>query len=741
MGELYGLKSIPSWGERARNRRPIGLSADRTFRKFSLFLDILLTEMRHGVNLPMRMRFPSLLAFMLAVAVTSPASGTNFDDVSATPTSGGPTTVGNQPAGGIGKVGSGTTTGGAGGNGGAVATTPVQQTPTTTPVAQTPVAQAPTTQTGGSRPAQAVTQDGGATPQQSTDSPQLAQRKQQIWSRLDAGNKEGAQQALQEALKENPADADLQAMAQLAQKHEMTLDGKALAAKMAALGSGRDAGAALGGTAGQDAAAKPALASALGFLAAPKPALMAAPPDLRALSPATVLKIKLRDYSGAEQELTGKIQQSPENWLAYHYRALMRRYLKKFSDAEKDADRALQLNAKDWAAHDVKALIRLDNRDSKGAITESTLALQLNPRDVNALANRAHALEAEGRHDEAAADLNAALAIDPSFRETPTDLGAGARLTQTHALYAAAMGLALLLFGLSFAAKRAQTTRAAAARPAMRAEDKEHGGVTGFRILRRIGQGGMGVVYEAQDETLQRKVALKRMRDEIAGDPRERRRFMREARLVANLRHRGIVQIFQVVEQEPALYLVFEYLPGEGLDALLDKRGGKLSPSEALPLLRQIAEALDYAHAQGVVHQDLKPSNVVITAGAAKVMDFGIARRVQDALSTLSRSEALGTPAYMAPEQEQGIVTPKADLFAFGVCAYEMLSGKTPFGRGGGGFSKVDGGFTPLSAASGLPESVDAAVAAALSADPAGRPSSACAFVASLDAALAQPRA
>ena len=603
--------------------------------------------------------------------------------------------------------------------------------PQTTPVTQ------PTT-VGQQQPTTAPTGLDGAPGKPNTDSPQLAQQKQQVWQLLDSGNKDAAQQAIKEALKQNPDDADLKVMAQLSQTHDMNVDSKALAGKMAGLGGARDAG-------GAAQAGKPILASALGFLAAPNPALRAAQVPLGlhgTLSRATMLKMQMRDYGGAERDLSETIAAEPTNWMAFRLRAFTRRFMKKVPEAESDADRALQLNPKDGPSHNVKALLRLDSRDPQGAIAEATAALRLNGHDGDALATRAQALEALGRRDEALADLKLAADLDPQFgalyRQALYDTP-GQKVAQTRALYAAAAGLSLLLFGLSlFAAKRSKTT---VKKVAMRAADQTPSGVSGFRILRRLGMGGMGVVYEAYDETLHRKVALKRMRDEIAADPRERRRFMREARLVAGLRHPGIVEIFSVMEQDQALYLVFEYLPGETLDALVEKRGGKLSPSETLPLARQIAEALDYAHAQGVVHQDLKPANILVTAAGAKVMDFGIARRVQETLSTMSRSESVGTPAYMAPEQEQGIVTPKADLFALGVVLYEALAGKAPFGRGGGAFSKVDGHFPALSRVSGLPESVDAVINSALSSNPEKRPASACALVAALESALSQARA
>ena len=626
------------------------------------------------------------------------------------------------------------------GNAGTIATTQ----PTATPAPRYPSSQQAPDANG-----QAVAGNTAPQPRQA-DPKDLADTKEQAWSLLNGGNKDAAQAVIKEALKAHPEDKDLQALAALGERHQIVMDNAGLRNKMAALGSMNQTGA-LGQTVAQaQAPQRPILASALGFLgAAAQPQLVAAqaPAAMKgALSQSTFLKMQMKDYSGAENDLTNTIRQDPANWMAYRLRAFTRRFMHKIPEAENDANKALELNPLDGPSHDVKALLRLDSRDPESAVREASEALRLNGRDADALATRAQAYRALGQRESELADLKAAADINPEFgalyRQALYQNNAGGPgMSRVRALYAAAAGLALLFFGLSLIARKSgQTTKA---RPAMRAEDQTpSAGVTGYRILRRLGQGGMGVVYEAYDETLQRKVALKRMREEIAGDPRERKRFVREARVVAGLRHPGIVEIFTLVEQNEALYLVFEYLPGETLDELKERRGGKLGADEALRLVREIAEALDYAHSQGVVHQDLKPSNILVNVTGAKVMDFGIARRVQDTLSTMSRAEAVGTPAYMAPEQEMGVVTPKADLYALGVLTYELLAGRAPFGRGGGGFSKLDGKFTPLSEAAGLPPAVDPVIASALSADASQRPASASAFVAGLEAALrAQARA
>jgi len=164
----------------------------------------------------------------------------------------------------------------------------------------------------------------------------------------------------------------------------------------------------------------------------------------------------------------------------------------------------------------------------------------------------------------------------------------------------------------------------------------------GFRFVRKIGQGGMGAVYEAVDESLRRKVAIKVLRDDAAADPDDRGRLLQEASTVASLRHPNIVEIYSLIEHRGSLYLVFEYVDGVTLDKAMDPRRG-LAPEDALSLLRQIAVALDYAHERGVVHQDIKPANIMVQDGVVKIMDFGLAR--SERVSASAAAAVRGTAA------------------------------------------------------------------------------------------------
>jgi hypothetical protein len=205
-------------------------------------------------------------------------------------------------------------------------------------------------------------------------------------------------------------------------------------------------------------------------------------------------------------------------------------------------------------------------------------------------------------------------------------------------------------------------------------------------VKRLIGRGGMGAVYEAFDTSLNRTVALKVLPPELASDPQFADRFLREAKAMALLNHPNVVHIYRAGEQDEFLYLLIEYVAGKNLRQLV-RAEGPLSLNRCLNVLHQIAAGLAYAHERGVIHRDVKPENILVGAdGLVKLADFGLAKlAVNNSLAmTLTRAhQALGTPHYMAPEQLErpDEVEEPADVFAFGVVAYELLTGRLPLGR------------------------------------------------------------
>jgi eukaryotic-like serine/threonine-protein kinase len=201
-----------------------------------------------------------------------------------------------------------------------------------------------------------------------------------------------------------------------------------------------------------------------------------------------------------------------------------------------------------------------------------------------------------------------------------------------------------------------------------------------YEILEVLGRGGFGVVFRAFDETLQRVVAVKALAPQLAVSSPPRKRFLREARSTAKVRHENVVQVY-AVEEQPLPYLVMEFIPGETLQQRLD-RTGPLDVPEVLQIGRQIAEGLAAAHGTGLVHRDIKPGNILIEAGPhqrVKITDFGLARAADDASLTQSGIVA-GTPMFMAPEQANGeALDHRADLFSLGSVLYTMCTGRPPF--------------------------------------------------------------
>ncbi|HEY8535455.1 MAG TPA: serine/threonine-protein kinase, partial [Vicinamibacterales bacterium] len=210
-----------------------------------------------------------------------------------------------------------------------------------------------------------------------------------------------------------------------------------------------------------------------------------------------------------------------------------------------------------------------------------------------------------------------------------------------------------------------------------------------YRIVAKLGEGGMGQVYRATDSRLDRDVAIKVLPQPVAGDPDRRARFEREARALASLNHPNVAQIHGAEDVDGAFAIVMELVEGEDLASRVAR--GPLRWAEVQPIARQIAAVLDAAHERGIVHRDLKPANIRITSDdTVKVLDFGLAKIVSATepvtpdpalsptftASVTRQGTILGTAAYMAPEQAKGKpVDKRADIWAFGVILFELLTG------------------------------------------------------------------
>jgi serine/threonine-protein kinase len=209
-----------------------------------------------------------------------------------------------------------------------------------------------------------------------------------------------------------------------------------------------------------------------------------------------------------------------------------------------------------------------------------------------------------------------------------------------------------------------------------------------YRLLDEVGRGGMGAVFRARDESLDRVVAVKFLLPELEADPALLERFRREAKAMASVRHGNVLQIFAFGRQGPTAFFVMEYIDGRSVDDLLDQARDNsefLPLGQALRLLAQAADGLEAVHRAGVVHRDVKPANIMVEAGTdrAVIMDFGIGKRygADDGKRTFTTS---GTPAYMAPEIVSGLAIAaeddfRSDIYAFGVTAFEVLTSSLPF--------------------------------------------------------------
>jgi serine/threonine protein kinase len=254
--------------------------------------------------------------------------------------------------------------------------------------------------------------------------------------------------------------------------------------------------------------------------------------------------------------------------------------------------------------------------------------------------------------------------------------------------------------------------------------------LAGYRILEPIGRGGMGVVYRAEDVALERLVALKVLAPGLAGQEEFRRRFLREMRIAASIEHPNILPIYRAGEDRDLLYLAMRYVDAQDLRAVL--RHGPLEPRRAVEIVDQIAQALDAAHARGLVHRDVKPANVLLTAPGtggrehAYLVDFGVARPTAVDGSITSGDMIVGTLAYAAPEQlTGGVVDARSDVYALGCVLHECLAGRPPFTAETNQaliFAHLQAPPPSVrSARPGLPPAIDAVLARALAKDPAAR--------------------
>jgi len=256
-----------------------------------------------------------------------------------------------------------------------------------------------------------------------------------------------------------------------------------------------------------------------------------------------------------------------------------------------------------------------------------------------------------------------------------------------------------------------------------------------YRILEKVGQGGMGVVYKAEDTKLKRPVALKFLRTELTRDPEISARFMQEAQAAAALDHPNICSVYEISEADDQTYIAMAYVEGQSLKQKI--QSGPLGIDEAMDITVQVAEALREAHGKGVIHRDIKPANVMLTEkGLVKIMDFGLAKLSwgEDLTRT---AEILGTAVYMSPEQAGGKkVDCRTDIWSLGCVLYEMLAGRRPFEAGHDQaviHAVLSEGFQPISRLrTGVPAEIEVIIHKCLQKDPRDRYQDAAALIEAL---------
>ena len=484
-----------------------------------------------------------------------------------------------------------------------------------------------------------------------------------------------------------------------------------------------------------------------------------------------VAKNRLGDYESAVRYAGLAIEKDSANNEAYLERANAYNFLGRYDDAVRDAGRVIESDPANMQAFNMRAWALNRKGQARDAATDASRAIGLNPGYADAWFNRALAYEKQGDYKRMLEDFKQAAALSGAYSSRYQDAVAqygprvpgfagtqGARQAGTAAGAAeTAEGrgplkrfLTLMLFTLvggglvAAGLLHIMSSRGADSAAAPRSTHPDvlspsvfyEGVATGkYKIERKLGEGAMGVVYEATDQSLGRKVAIKRMGEEIKVNEREKQRFLEEARTVALLHHPGIVEIYTIFEEEDNIYLVFEHVDGVTLDKALDKEG-RLPWDRARKMFGEAASALSYAHSKNVVHRDLKLANIMLSnEGGVKVMDFGLAYRARESMARLSNAEVVGSPAYMAPEQELGDSSVQSDVYSLGVCLYEALTGVLPFQGPDFHQQKTRRSYQRLTAAvPGLPAGADAVLDRCLDPDPEKRYASAEDFARALDA-------
>ncbi|MBI3552660.1 MAG: protein kinase [Elusimicrobia bacterium] len=471
-------------------------------------------------------------------------------------------------------------------------------------------------------------------------------------------------------------------------------------------------------------------------------------------------KLKMRDWRAALADLNLLLTNDPYDALALHKRAEAENHLGLYKEAELDARKALALDPGSAGAWQQLAWSLLKQGRYQEALEAINRALALDPANANDYAIRAYIKSMLGDRDGAIADLEKAALLDPHYRHKLDLARQGGRIydpgededsiadmvssalggVSRRPLVLAGLAVILLLAvvgGMVIRYGKAETKRKLAAltpwtpKPAL-VSPSGAPMIGKYELGRVIGKGGMGEVYAAKDLSLGRPVAIKKMANLLPElGEQGRQLFIKEAKVVASLHHPSIVDIYEIIERGSEVYLVFEFVNGKTIHQLIAEKT-RLTPQQSLAILKPVCRALTFAHHHNLVHRDLKPANIMITAeGHLKLMDFGIARSLGDTAAGNAQIEGqrpdlfartrtvMGTPSYMPPESDSGIVSKQGDVYALGVTLYEMLTGRLPYSAKAGAPEKIAMRYAPATTlVPGLPPAIDTLVKDALQPQP-----------------------
>lgn len=457
--------------------------------------------------------------------------------------------------------------------------------------------------------------------------------------------------------------------------------------------------------------------------------------------------LRLGLYHDALAKAKDVLRLDPKNLSGHLLMAAAYKAMGNHQSALAAAEAGLLLDPGNLALLNMKANALNHLKDYRGALFAVGEALQANATDAAAYLNKAYALGGLGDKEGMLSALRTAATLDPRYSKSLSDaISAIANGDDLFALFADADQKSavvprrrkshLVRYGLMAMGALASLALLMSLAPYFSGSKGHPEPMEGreliagqYELKEKLGEGGMGIVYEAFDHNLERVVAIKKMRPELQSRPEEWNNFLREARTVARLNHPYIVPVHDVFSEDDEVYMVLDFVDGQPLSSLLGE--GRRLPLEKLQsLFGFVCQAVDGAHRSHVLHRDLKPSNIMVGKdGYAKVMDFGIARHAKETLSRLTAQDNSGTPAYMAPEQHLGHAVQASDIFSLGVCLYESATGTLPFNGPDFMAQKERRHYQPVNAlADNLPPSFDLLINAALEPDPKKRLSEALEF-------------